>query len=454
MRFAPLSFGFAALTGLLFAPVGTALACSCADPGPSCQNTFQVDAVFTGSVLSITALPDDGPPLRPGEARMPRALRVELSIGEAFRGIQGSTVSLTTAGSGPACGYNFKQGERYLVYAYRAKDSDELVTGICTRTRPIADASEDLEFLQTLSSPTAGARLSGSVTHHERNLTGEPAQDYGAVPNLLVTARSGAVVSTARTDAQGRYEMTVPPGRYEVALESLQGFSTNGLNRTVELRDARACSMANFGVHFNGRIKGVVYLASGDPGTGVLVEAIAAERVGGKGLIETLRTTTGPGGAFEFREMPPGRYVVGVDLVRRMDPGTTFPTTFHPGTPDPALATIVHLEGGYQLDLDPMTLPLARRSFQLTGTVFFADGRPAPLARISLQDGTATWRQVAMGTNTTMDGAFTFVVHEGLSYNVSASYWDEAERRQVRATVGPIVVTGDIGPVKVVLSGK
>ena len=415
MRFARLSFGFATLTGLLFAPVGTALACSCADPGPSCQNTFQVDAVFTGTVLSITALPDDGPPLRPGEARMPRSLRVELSIGEAFRGIQGSTVSLTTAGSGPACGYNFKQGERYLVYAYRAKDSDELVTGICTRTRPIADASEDLEFLQTLSSPTAGARLYGTVTHHERNLTGEPAQDYGAVPNLLVTARSRAVVSTARTDAQGRYEMTVPPGKYQVALESLQGFSTNGLNRTVELRDARACSMANFGVHFNGRIKGVVHLASGDPGTGVLVEAIAAERVGGKGLIETLRTTTGP---------------------------------------DPALATIVHLEGGYQLDLDPMTLPPARRSFQLTGTVFFADGRPAPLARISLQDGTATWRQVAMGTNTTMDGAFTFVVHEGLSYNVSASYWDQAERRQVRATVGPIVVTGDIGPVKVVLSGK
>ena len=58
---------------------------------------------------------------------------------------------MLTAGSGPACGYGFKPGERYLVYANRK--GTELVTGICSRTRPLADATEDLEFFQSFQRP-------------------------------------------------------------------------------------------------------------------------------------------------------------------------------------------------------------------------------------------------------------------------------------------------------------
>lgn len=57
-----------------------------------------------------------------------------------------------------------------------------------------------------------------------------------------------------------------------------------------------------------------------------------------------------------------------------------------------------------------------------------------------------------MGIQTEPDGTFTFVVHEGLSYVGRASYWDEAQRKSVGGTVGPVVVTGDTGPLKVVLS--
>ena len=53
---------------------------------------------------------------------------------------------------------------------------------------------------------------------------------------------------------------------------------------------------------------------------------------------------------------------------------------------------------------------------------------------------------------TGLDGTFSIVVHEGLSYVASATYWDEAQRRQLRGSVGPFLVTGDTDPLKIVLS--
>lgn len=308
-------------------------------------------------------LPDDGPPLRPGEARIPRTIRVDFTAVVAFRGIQASTVSVLTAGSGPTCGYEFKQGERYMVYATRTTDGTGLVTGICSRTRLLADAGEDLRFLQTLSGPSqTRARVFGTMTHWERDLaTGQP-REYGPVPDAPISVRGPASAFEARTDARGRYEVTVPPGKYEVTAFPPASFSAKHLQQTVELRDARACFAVDFGVQFDGRIRGAV--------------------------------------------------------------------------------------------LKSMTLPPARRAYRLTGTVVFEDGSPASGVFISLWDSNATWRQVAVGVETAFDGSFSFVVHQGLGYIANASYWDEAQRKQVGGSVGPFVVSRDTGPLKVVLSPR
>src|SRR5690349_13953549 len=124
MRVAQLLTGFVVLA---LAPGSQAFACSCEASGPPCQNAFRVDAVFAGTVRSISPLPDDRPPLPPGEMRIPRTVRVEFDAVVSFRGIQASNVSVLTAGSGPACGYRFKEGERYLVYASRNPQGAGLV---------------------------------------------------------------------------------------------------------------------------------------------------------------------------------------------------------------------------------------------------------------------------------------------------------------------------------------
>jgi len=454
MRLGPLLAGVTALA-IWCAATPAAWACSCnGSPGPTCQNAFQVDAVFVGRVVAITDLPADGPPLREGEIRQPRAVRVDFAEVVAYRGPRTPVLSIVTGSASASCGYRFTRGERYVVYARQSTDAAaSLETSICSRTRPVAEAAEDLTFLRTLERPApARARVSGTITHWERDLaTGQPLE-IGPVPDVLITLLGSSAAFQATTDERGRYEALVPPGQYEVNAAVPPPFAALRHPQSLTLPDPRACFIADFGVHFAGRISGLARHASGEPAAGAAVQVMAASDVGKSGNLQTLRATADAGGRFEFTDVSPGRYVVGIDLTRRIDADLVFPPTYHPGTADAASATVVQLEGGEQRELEPLVLPLPRRPYQLTGTVVFPDGTTVSGAFVSLSDGLERWRQVAVGIKTESDGAFSIRVHEGLSYLARAWYWDETQRRQLETTVGPFVAGPDTPPLRVVLS--
>jgi hypothetical protein len=438
--------GATASATIMFAPGHDALACSCGDIGPACQNYFQVAAVFVGTVESITSAPDQDPPYG--------KLRIEFAVAETFRGTLSSKATAFTATSGAACGYQFKVGERYLVYAHGAKEGARLDVSICSRTRLLSQAADDVQYLRSVSKSTPGGRVYGSITHWERDLATRTPRDYGPVPDVLVTLR-GPLNTQVATDEHGRFEAAgLPPGRYEITAVPPPQFSTQHLQRTIELRDARACFVADFGVQYDGRIRGSVKTSDGQPAAGARIDVMAIELVGTSGNIETMRVIADAGGAFEIAEVPPGQYVVGVDLIRRINAELVFPMTFHPGTADPALATVVRVGNGTRHELEPLTVQPPRRVLRLTGQITFEDGTPVSRASISLQDGAATWRQVAYGINTEFDGSFSFLVHEGLSYVVNAWYNDpdDPQAKQLRTTVGPFVVSDQIGPLHVVLT--
>src|SRR5690349_15810760 len=102
-------------------------ACECITTGPPCQHFFTVDAVFAGKVQSISIA-------APPAFEYPRQV-VMFSIERSFAGIQGETVEVITGLGGGDCGYAFKAGERYLVYAHGGNNGSRLTVSSCSRTR-------------------------------------------------------------------------------------------------------------------------------------------------------------------------------------------------------------------------------------------------------------------------------------------------------------------------------
>ena len=113
--------------------------CSCLPPNPP-RDEFGVSrSAFSGRVQSIQA----------ETLRVSLMLKVTFQVLHYWKGGPSSPVSLYTAMSTASCGFPFHVDSTYLVYALPYVDT--LFTHLCTRTRPLSQAAEDLAFLTTVS---------------------------------------------------------------------------------------------------------------------------------------------------------------------------------------------------------------------------------------------------------------------------------------------------------------
>ena len=114
------------------------LACTCVPPKGPAEEFELAAAVFSGKVVEVRKHRRGGDMFAGVEAVM-RVQRV-------WKGVRAETVSVFTASHSAACGYGFKEGRTYLVYAYKDAQG-RLSTGICGRTRRLKNAGEDLKEL-------------------------------------------------------------------------------------------------------------------------------------------------------------------------------------------------------------------------------------------------------------------------------------------------------------------
>jgi hypothetical protein len=212
-------------------------ACSCIGARPACQALWDPGAVFTGKVVSIESRANAGP-----EFFGSRLVRFE--VAEAFRGVSTAVVEASTGSGGGDCGYPFVVGQSYLVYALQADGSQALTTGICSRTRPLSEAAEDLAYMRTLpATGSLGATITGSVHHRDRNISPKPGVTVLApVASMSVTMDCDGAAYRGTTDANGRFLITgVPVGTCYPRLERSGGdflLTANAIN----LPDPRACA--------------------------------------------------------------------------------------------------------------------------------------------------------------------------------------------------------------------
>lgn len=115
------------LIGLLAVNPAPAYACSCVMPGTPQEEMENAAAVFSGTVVDIESA-DYG-------------YEVTLQVANAWKNIDSSFVTVRTGMGGGDCGFNFVEGETYMVYAVDSySNPGELEVTICSLTSLLADA--------------------------------------------------------------------------------------------------------------------------------------------------------------------------------------------------------------------------------------------------------------------------------------------------------------------------
>jgi hypothetical protein len=236
------------LIASLLVPLAPVWACSCSPIfEPPCQAAWTATAVFTGTVIDIAepvpAQPETGglklnraPAKRSSGRPLPSLKRVvRMQIREVLTGVDAGQreIEIVTGRGGGDCGYSFQSGVDYVIYAYKNSEG-RLETGICSRTRPLAQAAEDIVYLRAVAQLPATADIRVFVVDNSKPQAGRTPRQ-----GVRTTISGPDGLREALTDNAGRATFTgLQPGEYTVQWAS-DGFRSG--NRKVQIH-AKGCA--------------------------------------------------------------------------------------------------------------------------------------------------------------------------------------------------------------------
>lgn len=420
------------LLGMLTAKVW---ACSCfvSPTGtPPCQSAWTHSAVFTGSVQEITdpgwpwvpipsASPQTATPPPPSTS-FPRR-KVRFKITEVLTGLDPSQkeIVIATGLGGGDCGYGFQRGVEYIVYAYNQRE-EGLSTGICSPTRPIEQAAEDLKYFRQLgnTAPVSEVR----VTAFDPNalwlrLPNVRSQVEG-MPRVQVTIDGPGGRQSATTDASGRHVFGgLPPGEYRVAA-SLEGYVPVTELPPVRVQ-AKGCAEVPLPMRLDRRVRGIVRTSDGQPAPRVTVEGVPVRPRHENDMPDAVDSaTTDANGRYELSHLTTGDYYLGVSLSGSPKLDSPYTRWFYPGTERPAEAGVVHVSDRPGTQSFDLVLPPRQRDRLIQGAVFWPDGRVAEGVRIHLEDPRWPWQIFMLSTITDRQGRFNLHALDGTRYRIHA----------------------------------
>jgi len=360
-------------------------ACSCFAGQPPCAAYGAASAVFVGTATDSRVRE---PKAKTREEVDWTPVVVKFAVLQPFLGVQGAEVEVATGRGGGDCGYQFRKGETYLVYASRGADGRQLLTGICSRTRPVSDASEDLEFLRGLGARDPGVSVDVKVERSRQSVKTGGSTPTGGLADARLTFEGAGESREVRTDSEGRARLSgLKPGTYKIRLTPPEGLTTYKEEQELTVAD-RGCAGVFYSVFDDGRVGGRVTDAEGRAVAGVSV-ALVEPDYEEAGRHYARNANTGEDGGYEFKGLPPGRYLLAVNLNRYPrpdDPTNAYPRTFYPGVAQAAQAEAVTVGAGERVKDRDITLPARRPESVVKGVVVWQDGSPVAGANISVRD--------------------------------------------------------------------
>jgi len=403
---------------LLIAP-DVANGCSCSGYPTICGAYASADGVFIGSVLKVERLE---PKKNEAPGEFPDTQVAHVQVEKVFKG-EDISEAVFRAGSS-SCDMVYKEGQRWLFYAYYDKKSQAWRIGACGRSASIENAADDLLYLQGLPASAQKTRLSGALKHYET----DPVKGFSLVENLSgvrVKVSDGQKTHEVYTDGNGVYEIYgLPPGRYSVQPAIPPGLkirfpmyygeidSSDRKVIKVALKE-KSCANVDFVFSADTFISGKVFGADGRALPNVCLSLLRPK--GNAAGRSDLFDCTDEQGRYEVREVPPGEYVMVVNFDGKISSDAPFPKAYYPGVFDKERAVVLTISAGDRLEDLNVHIPSQEARNTLQGVLQYSDGRPAADEFVEFKAESAPEGYSGeVHTKTDAQGRFSLNVLQGL----------------------------------------
>jgi hypothetical protein len=187
---------------LLFTASADAAACALTDDGtPVCAYWTRADAVFTGKALKVENAPSN-------ENFPAGARKIRFQVQQNFKGADNPTFTIIATAD---CGLKVKSGQTWIIYA-----ANDIVLKSFSAFRGVLIepkiGSDEAGVLKSITDGKSDTAISGRLVSAAQGAYSGSAVD--------VSVTGGGRVLSAQTDANGAFNIAVPPdANYRVALK-------------------------------------------------------------------------------------------------------------------------------------------------------------------------------------------------------------------------------------------
>ena len=440
------------LFGIFVLGLTEADACSCAgNPAPVAAYK-STPIVFIGTVKSIQ---EDKVKIQKfgDEVEVRTNLAAYFDVDEAFKGITEKEATIFTAGNTAACGYPFKVGKKYFIFASPMDKGDEnmiartvlgtsenskkaivgasMTTNICTLTGNLEAVTEELEMIRAYVKGKPEPRIYGSIREFVYEFDdGVSPKFVGAMPGIKVVAERANQKFEAQTDASGKFSIkNLTAGKYNFSFLLPPTHSTlwswESTSFPVELKNTEDAAEINLDTQISSSLGGKVLNSLGrSVGGQIQLSLIPLESSKDLNAKTPNRSEyTEDNGTYIFKGVKPGKYILGVSLVESPARHTPYPKTFYPFGDNLSNAKIIEIAPNQKLTGIDLKLPKSLEKFTVEGVVVSADGKPFAGADLDIYDSeTPNKRVFGFGDNIESDarGRFKITAFKGRRYLLHA----------------------------------